>query len=101
MELLQLEQPKGLVLMSGDRHIGEFSVLKDYEFQIFEVTSSGLTHSYEEVGDEPNRHRLGQLTGNKNFGLLQIDWNTSPPELKIELRGEDNHLIAATKVGGE
>ncbi|MEM7106471.1 MAG: alkaline phosphatase D family protein [Bacteroidota bacterium] len=103
IELLKLEQPKGLILLSGDRHIGEFSSLKDETgvFNIFEITSSGLTHSYEEVGDEPNRHRVGDLTGEKNFGLLHIDWSTSPPQLKVELRGEENQLIATTKVNGE
>ena len=89
----EIENP---VLLSGDRHIGEISKIElDNKYQIIEITSSGMTHSYESVDGEPNRHRVSKLIGEKNFGMIILDWSEARPKIRLELRGLQNKLHTA------
>jgi alkaline phosphatase D len=44
-------------------------------YPLWEITSSGLTHSWKEGRDEPNRHRVGKILTALNFGLVEVDWS--------------------------
>ncbi len=71
-ELVKKTQARGVIFLSGDRHIAEVSEL-DYDgidYPLRDFTSSGLTHSYEAAGAEVNRYRISPLVGMKNYGLL-------------------------------
>ncbi len=84
-----------VVLLSGDRHIGEISqVILENGKVLTEVTSSGMTHSYEGLQSEPNSHRLGKFITELNFGTIKIDWAKAEPELKLILKNlrAENHL---------
>jgi len=87
-------QPAPTLLISGDRHLAELSRrdLAGLSYPLYELTSSGLTHSYEKAS-ESNRHRVGPLIGQRNFGLLHIDWIESRPTVTAEVRGLDNQLL--------
>jgi len=91
-DLLEKTQPAHAILLSGDRHIAEVSrlELEQLGYPLYEITASGMTHSYEQAGDEPNQHRVSKLIGQKNFGLLQIDWSGEAPTAKIILKGLEN-----------
>ncbi|MEO1654264.1 MAG: alkaline phosphatase D family protein [Bacteroidota bacterium] len=97
-DLFNKYKTKNVVLISGDRHIAEISKLKhsDSSKAVYEVTSSGLTHSYESVGDEPNRHRISKLIGQKNYGIIQIDWQAK--SLKLLIKGEGAKTYAEEKI---
>ena len=71
--LNQVDQP--VMVLSGDRHISEWSVLKTEDKEIIDFTSSGLTHSYENFSGEPNELRKGEVVSVPSYGLLDIDWN--------------------------
>ena len=88
LTLLESINPPNLLLMSGDRHIGEVTQITTDSLGITltEVTSSGLTHSWESV-EEINSNRISPLIGEKNYGLLQIDWEKTPLEATLQLRG--------------
>ncbi len=62
------------LLLSGDRHLAEMSLVADMEdMPILEVTSSGLTHSYRGFTQETNRHRVGgEVVSTTNFGIVRI-----------------------------
>ena len=62
------------ILISGDRHLAEMSLVTDSDGDpILEVTSSGLTHSYRGFTEEANRHRVGgEVVSEKNFGMITI-----------------------------
>lgn len=99
--LLKQYEVKHPVLLSGDRHIAEISRL-DYsesDYPVYEMTSSGLTHSYEAVGAEPNQYRVSDLIGQKNFGLIKIDW-TQPdaPGIVLEVWGKEQVLFAQVAI---
>jgi len=95
LELISRTNPSLPILLSGDRHIAEVSVagLPEKDSTITEITSSGLTHSYEKA-DEPNAYRVGKLIPYKNYGLLTIDWKANPVKFKLSIKGpnQQTHL---------
>ena len=94
LDLLVKTQPKGIILLSGDRHLAEISrvELPGYPTPIYEVTSSGLTHA-SSIREEPNQHRVGKLVNQLNFGVLQIHWDQKPLSVDLQVRGQDNALL--------
>jgi alkaline phosphatase D len=92
LQLVANSGAEGVVFLSGDRHMGEISRLNiaGVPYPVYDITSSGLTHSYEEA-DEPNRHREGEIVGQKNFGIIQVDWN-DPVEITYSIRGVSNQV---------
>ncbi len=95
-ELLKKTQTKNVVLLSGDRHLAEFSQVEPNEsgldFTLTEMTTSGLTHA--NAWESKNSHRVDDSYFNKrNYGTIDIDWDTKDkPEvtLKIMKLGDDN-----------
>lgn len=97
LELIQKTNPKRPLLISGDRHIGEIAKLdlEGLEFPLYEVTSSGLTHSYEAAGDEPNRYRVSPLIGQKHYATMDLDWKEDGKvNLKLQIRGLEGVVFA-------
>ena len=94
-DLFKKYQPKNLLLLSGDRHIAEISKieLEGLDQPVYEFTASGLTHSYEEAGDEKNAYRQSPLIGQKNFGIMRIDWSANSTKRILEIRGEGDRLF--------
>ncbi len=86
------ESPSNVFLLSGDRHISEFSEEKieglDYPF--IDFTSSGLTHSYSNFSGEPNRYRKGKVISELSFGLLKFNFETNT--VIMQMRGKENIL---------
>ena len=100
-ELLKQYQISNPILLSGDRHIAEISRLDydGYDRPIYEMTTSGMTHSYEAVGEEPNHHRVSELIGKKNFGIIRINWANPPePGMDLEVRGRNQTLYTAVQL---
>jgi len=96
-DLIADSEAQGVVLLSGDRHIGEISRLKlpEMPYPLYDVTSSGLTHVYEEA-DEENRHRVSNLVASLNYGLIQIDWENH--QVTYQIKGEDGAIYASETV---
>ena len=99
-DLLAQTRPGLPVLLSGDRHIAEVSkfTIDGWDQPLYEITSSGLTHSYEAVGEEANRFRQGNIFGVKNFGIITIDWKEPAPEVRLFIKGLDNRVLQETLV---
>ena len=89
-KLLQTSEAENVILLSGDRHISEFSEKKieDLDYPLVDFTSSGMTHSYSNFSGEPNQYRVGEVVSDLSFGLLKFDFNSG--EVKMEMRGEGN-----------
>lgn len=80
----------GVVLLSGDRHHAELSRHDAaIDYPLYELTASGLTH-HASPGDEPNRHRVGGLVAALNYGLVTIDWEAAPVQIRLQVRGKNN-----------
>ena len=91
-DLLASTQTKGAFFLSGDRHIGEISEYNHpgIDYPLYDITSSGLTHTWREAREEENPYRLGELTIALNFGVIEIDWDTQPVGVTFRILGEDN-----------
>jgi alkaline phosphatase D len=65
---------KGVVLLSGDRHVGAlYRETPPGMPPLYEVTSSGLNMVYW-AAKEPGPNRLGALYPAANFGVVDVDW---------------------------
>lgn len=93
LNLISTSKAKGVFILSGDRHVCEISKvqLDDMSYPIYDITSSGLSHSYENVGEEKNPYRVSDLIGKKNFALLNFNFNKN--SLQVEIRGKENKLL--------
>ncbi|MFY0604166.1 MAG: alkaline phosphatase family protein [Flavobacteriaceae bacterium] len=82
---------KKVMLLSGDRHISEFSkTLLPNNYPLIDFTSSGLTHSYESFTSEPNKYRVKNVISQISFGLLKFDFKNNT--IIMEMRGVKNKL---------
>ncbi len=90
-DMLSASKLKSVFLISGDRHIGEFSKiqLNGIKNPVFDITSSGLTHSATNNTGEANKYRVGPLVNKKHFGLFKFSQENDKLNVSISLIGED------------
>lgn len=100
LELLAGVAGPNTLLLSGDRHLAEISKINREGQDIYEITASGLTHSYEGA-DEPNSHRISPLIGSKNYGLLHFQRAAEGVRLLAEVRGIDDDTVLADLALGQ
>ncbi|HEY9184660.1 MAG TPA: alkaline phosphatase D family protein [Salegentibacter sp.] len=98
INLIEDSAAKNIIILSGDRHISEFSEMKPngLEYPLVDFTSSGLTHSYSDFSGEPNRYRRREVVSDLSFGLLKFDLKNN--RVLMEMRGEGNRLLQQYKV---
>lgn len=84
---------KGVIILSGDRHIAEFSskAVPGLAYPLIDFTSSGLTHTYSGFSSEDNPYRKGEVVKDLNFGILKLDLKNN--RIVMEIRGIDNKLL--------
>ncbi|MCR5889080.1 alkaline phosphatase family protein [Hymenobacter sp. J193] len=95
LDLLAATKPRGLLLISGDRHIGEMSrlTLPGLPQPIYEVTSSGLTHPATQNQGEPNQLRVGPLVNQKHYGLFRFRAQGRRLHVTAALKGEAGQVF--------
>ena len=77
---------KGVVLLSGDRHVaGLYRRAGMTDYALHEITSSSLNLSFArgpvtEVGP----HQIGTLYGPENYGSIDIDWQAGLVNLSVK-----------------
>jgi alkaline phosphatase D len=88
------------VLVSGDRHIHEISVLQDWpgKFPLPDITSSGLSHSWDEFPGETNRHRVGKVFTGLGYGLIKIDWSGHKPQVLLAIKDTNGNTQIAHQI---
>ncbi len=81
---------RNAIILSGDRHISEFSVtnVKGLKYPLIDFTSSGLTHSYTAYKGESNRFRVGNVVSVPSFGVLKFDFDNYT--ISMQMRGKNN-----------
>ncbi|QDU22783.1 alkaline phosphatase D family protein [Urbifossiella limnaea] len=99
-ELVRKTNATGVVVLSGDRHLGEISLDSSTAgYPLYDVTSSGLNQGAKAWREpEPNKHRVAAMPYGDNFGMVLIDWSTDNPRLTLQLRDEDGDVMSAVKV---
>ena len=83
--LISRSKAKGVIILSGDRHISEFSQvqLKNMDNPLIDFTSSGLTHAYKGFKGESNPYRVGEVIFTESFGTLEFDFSSRTVDFKI------------------
>lgn len=99
LTLLKDTRANGVVLLSGDRHLAEITLLKPQDsglnYPLYEITASGMNSAIGWLkGDEDNRHRLGKNYRSDHFGLIDIDWQAEKPTLTVQIRHATRNSVA-------
>lgn len=83
--LLVKHKVNNTILLSGDRHISEFSKLEvaGLDYPLYDFTSSGLTHVYSSFTSEPNKYRVGEVIHSKSFGLIKFNFKAQQLQLEM------------------
>ena len=95
--LLVDSKAKGIIILSGDRHISEFSrkEVNGLSYPLIDFTSSGLTHSSTNFSGEPNPFLVGEVVTAKSFGTLTFDFKMKQVNFKIF--GNDGEVLEELK----
>lgn len=89
LSLLARPDVPPVILLSGDRHLGEISVdTESLSYPLYEITSSSLNLPLGGKSDEANRWRIGPNFRPANFGTLSIDWSRSKPVVTASIRDQ-------------
>lgn len=84
-KLISSSKAKGVVILSGDRHISEFSQkqIDGMNYPLIDFTSSGLTHAYKGFTGESNPYRVGNVVFTESFGTLEFNFSSKKVDFKI------------------
>src|SRR5262249_982685 len=90
-DLLRSSSASGVIVLSGDRHLAELSVMDaKLGYRLYDLTSSGLNQANKRWRAlEANRHRLATMDRGDNFGLVVIDWDKSDPLISLQIRDDE------------
>jgi alkaline phosphatase D len=99
-KLLESSNAKGVIFLSGDRHLAEISMIaKGLPYPVYDVTSSGLSEANRRWRPhEENRHRVGSMNFGNNFGFITIDWYQADPIVRLQIRDEDGEVTLQQKL---
>ena len=102
LKLIDHSPATGVLLVSGDRHMGEISAvhLQERAERLIEITSSGMTHAWGRYSEEVNRHRIAGIYPFLNFGLIQFELQKDHVRAEISVVDQEankklkvNHLF--------
>lgn len=98
--LLASTKAKGVLLVSGDRHIGEVAriTLPGVAYPVYEITSSGLTHSATNNTGEANKYRVGPLVNQKHYGLFHFQQKGKKLVTTVQLKGEQGNVFHTEEI---
>ena len=99
-QLIRKCEASGVVLLSGDRHLGEISVdTSAVGYPLHDITASGLNQANRRWRTvEVNSKRVAALQWGNHFGSIEIDWNSASPLIKLQLRQDDGEVAVQTRV---
>ncbi len=88
LDLLESTHADNMLLLSGDRHWSELSILdRPAAAPLYELTSSSFNQLHPRGSPTENRFRaLDKTYHQPNYGLIEIDWSTSVPRLLLQIR---------------
>ena len=91
LRLIAATKANGVVLISGDRHWSELSVLEtDVPYPLYELTSSSLNQLHPRGTPTKNTLRaLPNTFHRENYGVVEIDWSAADPSITLEIRDID------------
>ncbi|MEK7482860.1 MAG: alkaline phosphatase D family protein [Planctomycetota bacterium] len=97
-DLIGKTKTKGVIFISGDRHIAEISKIEGTSagYPLYDITASGMTHSWSDFKEEKNRYRVGEVYPDLHFGWIEIQWTSTPPVIELQIRNRGNKVPLST-----
>ena len=94
LRLLAAEGATGVILASGDRHKAELSMMDGgLGYPLYELTASGLNQGFRRwYWFEANRHRVNVMRWGDSFGMIEVRWADSDPQIRLEARYADGSV---------
>ncbi|WP_224484486.1 alkaline phosphatase D family protein [Robertkochia aurantiaca] len=88
-DLIEKSGARGVIIVSGDRHISEFSQinLEGLPYPLIDFTSSGLNRAWSDFPGEENPYRVGEVINMESFGLLELDLIQKSATMKMKSNG--------------
>lgn len=107
--LLRDTQARGVILLSGDRHLAELSRIESSEsgldYPLYDLTSSSLNQpSGGQNAQEPNARRVGQSYLQVNFGMIELQWPEQldqPPQITLAIRDVQGKVVFSHAIESE
>jgi alkaline phosphatase D len=98
--LIRDTQARGVVIVSGDRHIGGLykEANATLPYALYEMTSSGITHPWA-TAKEAGPNRIDPLVTEMHYGVVDIDF--AARRLTLALRGLDNRVLHSHAIAFE
>ena len=85
IDLIRRKRASGTFFISGDTHYAELSTQNvNVPYPLWDLTSSGLTEVWPV--EVPNANRVGPIVREANFGLIEIDWQSRDPVIRLQAR---------------
>jgi len=100
-ELIRKTGARGVLFLSGDRHLAELSTMDGgVGYPLYDLTSSGLNVAHHEKWrpQELNRHRVATMNIGDNFGLVGIEWDLADPRISLQIRDADGDAVIQHKI---
>jgi len=73
LNLLETTRAEGVVMLSGDTHWAEISLVeRPGMYPLYDLTSSSLNQKWDPAGANPNR--IGKAYTSANAGVMDFDW---------------------------
>ncbi len=98
--LLKDTKAAGVIVLSGDRHLAELSVMDaGLGYPLYDLTSSGLNFgspTWRKL--EANRHRVATMNMGNNYGAVNIDWDKADPTIALQIRDEAGDVTLSEKI---
>ena len=107
LKTLRESEATGLVIVSGDRHSAELSLIpagaEALRYPLFDLTASSLNQPKRvDQDDEPNRHRVGERFHAANFGTIEIDWESAEdggsPAVRLAIHDVDGKVVRSAEI---
>lgn len=97
LELLERTGARGVVVLSGDRHIGAlYRQTHGISRPLVELTASPGTRPFP-GNREPGPNRIGAVYGMENFGTVDIDWWARA--ITLSVRGMNGEAVRRLELG--
>lgn len=96
-DLIEKTEAKGVVFLSGDRHLTEVSVDTgqlgaNVPYPMWDLTASGMTDDIKEV-NEVNNFRQGPVYRGSHFATVTINWQNNDAQIIFKALNESGGLI--------
>ncbi|HVK17038.1 MAG TPA: alkaline phosphatase D family protein [Fimbriiglobus sp.] len=93
--LIRETNANGVVVLSGDRHLGELSLDADAAgYPLYDLTASGLNQATKAWrATEKNGKRVAGMPYGDHFGLVTVDWAAKDPVVSLQLRDDAGEVV--------